>query len=66
MKKNTVSKAAVGTGGTLVTVGVPMLTNPVTFAPGLGLVIGGVVVGFLGALFHDPPKKKKKGTDDDG
>ena len=65
MKRNNASKAAIGTGGTLVTVGAAMISNPVTLAPGVALLVAGVVTGFFGALFHDSPSSKTNEKEDD-
>jgi len=65
MKKNNASKAAIGAGGTMTAAGAAMMTNPVTLAPGIALLVGGMVTGFLGSLFHDAPARRRSNDVDD-
>ena len=64
--KDAGKKATITVGGALTATGAVMLTNPVTLVPGIVVLAAGVLTGFFGSLFHDPPKKKKKkGRDDE-
>lgn len=63
MNQNRAAKAVVAAGGTMATVGGAMLTNPATLVPGAIVGGAGLLLGIMGALFHDKPKRRTANRD---